>query len=190
MTRLPNLASRPLLNVRPVWLASGAALVVGLVLLGLNLHLYFSATQVTERLEARQAALKAERAQLERRVRAEAEVLNGVRWKPLRKKVDVVNRVLAEHAFSWLGLLRDLGTALPWQVRLTRVSPTPGENGVDLVLEGEAQTSEAVLQFLQNLIDSPHFQDPLPRSEESPEGSGTTTYSFSLRVRYLPEAAS
>ena len=188
--RLPNLAARPLLNLRPVWLASGLAFLLGLVLLALNLHLYFSATQVTRRLEAREAALRAERARLQEKVRAEVRVLDGVRWKPLGRKVAVVNGVLAEHAFSWLGLLRDLGTALPWQVRLTRVSPTPGENGVDLVVEGEAQTSEAVLEFLQNLIDSPRFQDPLPRSEESPEGSGNTTYSFSLRVRYLPEAGS
>lgn len=190
MMRLPNLASKPLMNSRPVWLTAGVALVVALALLALNLHLYFSATQTTERLVAQRAELEARRTELAAKVRTEAAALEKVQWKRLDRKVAAVNQVLGEHAFSWLGLLADLGATLPWQVRLTRVSPTAGEDGVDLILEGESRTSEAVLEFLQNLIDSPNFEKPLPRSEERPEGSLGIGYTFTLKVRYLPEADS
>ncbi len=188
--QLPNLASRPLMNSRPVWLTAGVAMVVALALLALNLHLYFSATQTTERLELQRAKLEAQRTELAARVSTEAAALERVQWKQLDRKVSAVNQVLGEHAFSWLGLLADLGETLPWQVRLTRVSPSAGEDGVDLALKGESRTSEAVLEFLQNLIDSPHFEKPLPRSEESPESASGTGYTFTLKVRYLPEAGS
>jgi len=185
--RVPNLSSRPLLNVRPVWLATAAALLLGLLLMGLNLHLYFSASHTTERLEARKAQLEAERKELADRIEQEKAVLKTVRWKKLNRRIERINLALAEHRFSWLGLLRDLGEVLPWQVRLVSVSPRPSEKGVALSLDGEAQTSEAVLEFLQNLIDSPRFANPLPRSEESPEGGKSTAYGFRLDVVYRPE---
>ena len=187
MIRIPNLASRPLLNDRPVWLATAAALALGLLLLGLNLHLYFSATHVTERLEARKAELEAERNALVESITQKKAVLETVRWKKLNRRIERVNVALAEHRFSWLQLLRDLGETLPWQVRLVKVQPVVSEEGVRLKLVGEAQTSEAVLEFLQNLIDSPRFEKPLPRSEEPPEGGKSTVYGFTLGVRYLPE---
>ena len=186
MRRLPNRASRPLLDERPVWLATAAALLIGLVLLGLNLHLYFSASQTTGRLEARKKALETERDALVERIEKEKVVLDTVRWKKLTRRVDRVNLALAEHRFSWIGLLHDVGEVLPWQVRLVKIAPRASENGLALQLVGEAQTSEAIIDLLQNLIDSPHFENPLPRSEESPEGGKATVYGFKIDVQYLP----
>ncbi len=190
MIRVPNLAARPLLNDRPVWIATAVALALGLLLLGLNLHLYFSATHVTERLQARKAELEAEKSELVDTIQREKAVLDTVRWKKLNRRLERINVALAEHRFSWLRLLRDLGETLPWQVRLVKVQPMVSETGVTLQISGEAQTSEAVLELLQNLIDSSRFEKPLPRSEESPEVGKGTAYGFTLTVQYLPEEGS
>jgi len=183
---LPNLASDPLLNTRPVWLLTAAMVALAAGLLAVNLHLYFDAGHTTAELRERRAELEAERSRLLESVRADVERLDRVPWRKIRRRVAAYNRVLEQHAFSWTVLLADLGEALPRDVRLTRVSPKVEEGKVVLALGGVARSREAMLRFLENLIGDPRFAEPVPRSEETPEGAGAPGYLFSLRVRYRP----
>ena len=184
--RMPNLASRPFLNTRPVWAFSIVAVTLGLVLLAINASLYMSSNSRLKEQLQRRDALKSQLEQLRGEVRHDVAAMEKVQWKRLQRQVTGLNNILEAYGFSWQGLLRDMGAVLPRQVRLQRITPTISKEGLSLALKGTAQSRDALLQFLQNMIDDPHFERPLPRSETTPEEAGVG-YEFVIKVFYHPE---
>jgi hypothetical protein len=82
---LPNLASRPLLNSRPVWLVTAVASFLALVFVLLNVHLYFYVGEAQEEQHAVRDQLVAESRDCARSlpttpVRSRA--CRGPRWAP------------------------------------------------------------------------------------------------------------
>ncbi len=181
---VPNLASRPFMNTRPVWLLTALASAIAIVLLAVDVHLYYSGSRKMNELLAQRDQLIARQGELDQKVRRDVASLSHVPWKALDSRVVRLNGILDGHAFSWLTLLDDLGRVLPRQVRLYQVAPTITKEGIQLSLRGTARTRAAMIQMLQNMIADPHFFNPLPRSESTPEASKSAGYDFMLRVGY------
>jgi Tfp pilus assembly protein PilN len=182
----PNLATRPFLNTRPVWLVTAGAGLAALVLIALNLRLFFVANRSLEDEIARRDALLLRHQALEAEIREDIEALERVPWRSLSSRVEATNLVLREHAFSWLGMLDDIERVMPYDVRLTRIAPAVGADEVTLSLALVAHNRDAMLQLLDNLIADPRFSSPTPSSEATPEQSATAGYEMSLRVNYHP----
>ncbi len=106
-------------------------------------------------------------------------------WKSLAARVNAVNTVIQEHEFSWIGLLDDIERVLPYDVRLTKITPKVDADTVNLSLIAIGRTREALLEFFDNLIDDPSFSDPTPSSEITPEESGFG-YVFQMTVVHHP----
>lgn len=187
---IPNLASRPFLNTRPVWIVTGAAAVLALTLIALNVLSYVHAGRVLEpQIEYRDQLVVQERA-LTAGLSGLVADLEKVPWKSLGARIEATNVILREHNFSWLGMLDDLERVMPYDVRILQVSPDVGPTGVDLHLRLVAKTREAMIEFLQNLVADPRFSGPTPRTETTPEQSESGSYNMSLSVRYHPPEAS
>ena len=184
---LPSLASRPFLNTRPVWIVIASAAVLTVALIAANATLYFSSSEHLGAELARKSQAVDRDGELTAALDRDGTALKQVRWSALGKRVEALNEILRAHAFSWLDMLSDLGSVLPYGVRLVRISPRVTSAGVELSVSGVARTRLAMLEFLQNLLDDPHFDRPLPRSETPPEGSKSTDYEFQLTVQYLPD---
>ena len=182
----PNLASRPFLNVRPVWLLTAAAGVVALALLAANVHLYLASNEATDALVAREAELSAARRTVEAELRQDVGRLDKVPWRQLASRTDGINVVLRERGFSWSAMLNDLERVLPFDVRLVQVAPSVTKDGIQLRLRGISRTREAMLELFDNLIGDASFDDPLPSVENTPEDSAVPGYLFQLKVTYLP----
>ncbi len=183
---LPSLASRPFLNARPVWIVTVSAAILTVVLMAANATLYFSSSEhLSAELTRRDQAAERDGG-LTVALQRDGAALKQVRWSALGNQVEAINEILQAHAFSWLDMLADLGSVLPYGVRLVKIAPRVTSNGVELSLSGVARTRQSMLEFLQNLLDDPHFDRPLPRSESGPEGSKGTGYEFQLTVQYLP----
>lgn len=183
----PNLATSPFLNNRPVWLVAIAALVVALVFLGVNVHLYLKDTRLEGELATEESRLNSAKSGHEEMLRADISRLDRVQWRSLHRQVEQLNLIVRQRNFSWLGLLADVEQVLPREVRLVRIAPSVREEEVVLDLNAIARSREAMLELLENMIEDEHFQDPLPSIEVSPELSATGAYEFVLEVRYLPE---
>jgi Tfp pilus assembly protein PilN len=182
----PNLATRPFLNTRPVWLVTALAGAAALILVALNLRLFFVANRsLGDEMERRDALLQRHHA-LEAGLREDIKALERVPWRSLSSRVEATNLVLREHAFSWLGMLDDIERVMPYDVRLTRIAPAVGPDEVILSLALVAHNRDAMLQLLDNLIADPRFSNPTPSSEATPEQSMTAGYEMSLRVNYEP----
>lgn len=182
----PNLATRPFLNTRPVWLVAAAAGLLALILIGFNLRLYLVAnrhlddeTTMRDQLEHSYSALAAE-------VKANVDVLERVPWRSLKGRVDATNLILREHSFSWIEMLDDIERVMPYDLRLARIAPSVGSDEVTLLLVAIARNRDAMLEFLDNLIADPRFENPTPLGEDTPEETELATYLLRMRVTYHP----
>jgi Tfp pilus assembly protein PilN len=181
----PNLASRPFLNTRPVWVMTIAAAVVALILIVLNIRFFVVTNRAVGDELATRDALEERYGQLESSTRQEIAVLNRLPWRTLEARVNATNLVLEEHAFSWLRMLDDIENVMPYDVRLTKIIPAVGPEGVMLTLEVLARNRDAMLEFVDNLVEDPRFDEPALATEKTPEDSPTGTYLLNLRVRYI-----
>ncbi len=187
----PNLASRPFLNTRPVWLVTVVAGVLALILVALNVGLFVKSNRTLAPLIEHRDRLAAEERNLTAEVGGQIEGLEKVPWGSLTARVNGTNLILREHTFSWLTLLDDVERVMPYEVRILKVTPEVGPAAVTLHLVVVAQTRDAMLEFLENLVDDPNFSQPSPRREQGPEESDMPGYSLALSVRYnSPEAES
>ena len=184
----PNLATRPFLNTRMVWLVAAVAGLAAVVLLAADLHLVLVANRALDDDTAKRDALLERHRVLEAEVRENVEALEKVPWRSLTRRVDATNLILREHAFSWLGMLDDIEQAMPYDVRLTRISPSVGADEVTLSMALIAHNREAMLQLLDNLVADPRFSDPTPSTESTPEENTAAAYLMMLRVNYHPMA--
>jgi hypothetical protein len=182
----PNLASRPFLNNRPVWLVTALAAFIAVVLIAINLRLFLVDNKALANETRTRDQLSREKEEIVRRVRADVAALERVPWRSLRGRVEASNLILREHAFSWLQMLDDIERIMPYDLRLTRITPSVGQDGISLSFDAVAKNREAMLQLLDNLIADPRFEEPSPTAEGTPEESGTGFYTLSTRVRYLP----
>jgi Tfp pilus assembly protein PilN len=182
----PNLATRPFLNTRQVWLVAGAAGVLAIILTILNVRLYLASTTDLGAELTRRDELEERYLQLETEVRADVDALQKVPWRTLSGRVQATNLILHQHSFLWLQMLDDIEAVMPWDVRLTQIAPSVGPDEAALTLQVVAQSRPALLKFLENLLDDPRFAEPTPRTEKTPEETEAVGYVMSLRVIYLP----
>jgi hypothetical protein len=184
----PNLASRPFLDSRPVWVAGGALAVIALVLTGVNLWELVSAQGAERALEAEERTLRTRYAELTVGVEAADRRLAAVGWRQLEADATTMQEVVARRQVAWSRLLVDLERVVPWDARLVSVVPTIDDKGVVVVsLTGVATGRDAWLRLLGRCFADASFSEPVPSSEEAPSASNTLGYRFQLRVRYWPE---
>lgn len=169
---VPNLASRPHLNTRPVWVVVGVAGFLALVFAIVNASVWFKSNRSLQEQIELQARLEVENETLSASVGEQAESLNRVPWRSLSARVNAVNTIIREHEFSWIGLLDDIERVLPYDVRLTKINPKVDTETVNLSFTVIGRTRDALLELLDNLIADPSFTEPTPSSEATPEESG------------------
>jgi Tfp pilus assembly protein PilN len=186
---VPNLASRPFLNTRPVWIVTAFAVVATVVMVAVNINIYVTSRHQHAALYERCSELEAEYRELEEKTRGQLDLLAKVHWRSLGQRVERFNVILREYSFSWLKLLSDIERVMPYKVRLTDIQPSISPEKVTLTIEAVARDREAMLEFLDNLIVDPSFSRPIPDMERHPEGSTTAIdYLFTLKVIYDPQA--
>jgi Tfp pilus assembly protein PilN len=183
---VPNLASRPHLNTRPVWVMTAVAGILALVFAVVNIVVWIHSSRSLEEQIALQAELENEYQRLSAEVAEQAENLNRVPWRSLTARVNAVNAVIREHDFSWVAMLDDIERVLPYDVRLTKINPKVDSATVLLSLSAIGRTREALLELLDNLIADPSFSDPTPSAEVTPEESGLG-YVLTLTVVHHPK---
>jgi Tfp pilus assembly protein PilN len=199
-----NLARRPFLNGRPVVRISVALLFLGLVLLLVNVSLFWS---YLDDSKEKRAELEAKAAEIDQEKKALQEVderLNSLNLVDRNQEALYLNRKIRDRTFSWSLLFERLGAVMPQEVRLERLSPrgvvaerepqgrqvlteeNMKEGVITLALAGQAKSSEALLQFVDNLYMAP-FDNPNLSRESRDEDDGLLR--FDMTVEYRPEAA-
>lgn len=188
--RRPNLASKPFLNTRPVWVVSGVIWLLALALSGYSVVDFLSVRGQEKDAGSKLLALSQKASLLSQQADALNRELSRVNWKKLKLEVDSVAHAASQRQLRWGRLLSDLENVTPWDVRLLSINPAVDASGkVTITLEGVATSREAWLKFLGRLMEDPRFANPIPKQEEAPGTGSPMGYGFSLSVTYNPEVA-
>ena len=184
----PNLAASPFLDTRPVWV-TGCALAVAALSLSVASLFDFVAVRGREKAVVESfRRVQVRRAEVVRQVETRNRRLAAVSWKQLQLETASVQGVVARRQLVWSVLLGDLERVVPWNVRLTQITPRVDKTGaIEVQLEGLATDREAWLKLVAILFADSKFSDPLPRFEEAPSAGNLKGYRFALDVRYRPE---
>lgn len=202
----PNLARRPFLNIRPVVRVTILLAVFGLLLAAANFWTFWSFSQGQDEKRDRLLEIRQQVEEERRRIEDLQQTLQRVDLEAQNEQVEFLNRKIQQRTFSWSLLFDTLAEILPREVRVEQLSlegvggdegPTsrgrrsgndeglrPGEIG--LTIQGEAQSYEALLDFLDALFVSPVFRDPNPTGDTKGQ---TGVFEFNLHVVYLPVKA-
>ena len=196
----PNLARAPFVNERPVRRLAATLWVLFAIIGGLAAWQSVASRQSTGDRLAELLRLNTETAAARERSIALDRELRASDLPAQNERTAFLNRRLAERAFSWSRLLERVTEVMPRGVRLVRLSPegfasekrragTPARTAattrVELRVSGEAEETEALLEFVDRLFQHPAFDQPnLSRESELKD----TRIQFELAVAYLPEA--
>jgi Tfp pilus assembly protein PilN len=195
-----NLARKPFVNRRPVRRAGYLLSILGLLLAVVNGYLYWS---YLSGQGAAETGLQDVIVQLEEESRLldrAREELAGLETEELNRKIVLVNLRIQQRTFSWSQLFDVFAETLPNDVRLESLTPRFGDAGrrgrrgadalqsdeVRLEIQGQAKSSEALLEFLDRLFAHPAFGDPDLHRENV--RSGEQVIEFSISTSYRADA--
>jgi type IV pilus assembly protein PilN len=155
-----NLASRPFIELRPLYAKLRLALVglaVLAVALGIALHFLDAKAQDAQ---AQMNALKAKTASYQQvRQRNEARMRQPQNMAVLERS-RFLNDVFAKKSFSWTAVMMDLERVLPAGVQVTSIDPATTKSGeVSIRLRVSGERDRAV-ELVRNLEKSQRFVAP------------------------------
>jgi hypothetical protein len=208
-----NLSRRPFVNSRPVVRTALLLWLVGGLLLFGNVFLFWSYLSGSTEKRAERDQMEDSVTREQKAVSDLETRLANLELGQQNEQVAFLNRKIAERTFSWSLLFQRLSEVLPDDVRLLQLQPAaiagddrPGSrtvppptvrgrrpmgtsDRVPIIIQAEAKTDEAQLQFLDRLFSHPAFDDP-DITRESRDDDNNNRLRFDVRVTYIPAAGS
>jgi Tfp pilus assembly protein PilN len=206
-----NLSRRPYVNSRPVVRTALILWIVGALLLLGNVFLFWSYLSGSTEKRAERDRLEESVIKQQKVVSDLDARLSQLNLEQQNEQVAFLNRKISERTFSWSLLFQRLSEVLPDDVRLLQLQPAaiagddrPGarpapsttlrgrkpmgtSDRVPLIIQAEAKTEEAQLEFLDKLFAHPAFDDP-DVSRETRDEDNNNRLRFDVRVTYIPAA--
>ena len=87
--------------------------------------------------------------------------LNQPAFRNLRSEAELINSLIDQRQVSLAEITLELTKLLPDQARLSGLSISQAGNEPQVLIKVEGKTEDAVYTFLENLEQSPKFQQPL-----------------------------
>lgn len=197
-----DLSARPFVNRRPVVRLSLLLWLAGGLLLAGNVWLYWDFIAGRGNLHSRLREVDEGIRIEERRISTLTSELSSFDLGAQNEQVIYLNERIDQRRFSWSRLFDDLSGLLPQDVRLINLAPSggTGERGgrarrtrtttprdpgrIELSIQGQARTDQAILDFVDALFADPSFERP-NLIQQRQEGQGAIE--FDLQVLYFAD---
>ncbi|MEO8277109.1 MAG: hypothetical protein ABI639_12920 [Thermoanaerobaculia bacterium] len=197
----PNLSLAPFVNERPVRRLAATCWVLFVLVAAGGFWMSQKIRRETGAQVVELSRLSTATADARARAGALETELRAANLPAQNERTEFLNRRIAERSFSWNRLLETVTREMPRGVRLARLSPEGFSRGrqrlgdkresvattrVALRIAGEAEETEALLEFVDRLYRNPAFAHPnLSRQSERKD----SMIQFDLAVDYLPTIA-
>jgi type IV pilus assembly protein PilN len=172
-----NLATRPFIELRPLYARLRLAVVALAVVVGLLGFVLHSLSAKASVAEAKMNALKAKTAEFQQvRQRNETRMRQPQNMAVLERS-QFLNGLFARKSFSWTAVMMDLEHVLPAGVQVTSIDPATSKTGeVNIRLRVSGERDRAV-ELMRNLEKSQRFVAPRLAGEaaQAQEGRGAGT---------------
>jgi type IV pilus assembly protein PilN len=167
-----NLASRPFVELRPLFARLRLAMVVLAVLavgLGFALHSLNAKAAVAQ---AQMNALKAKTLGFQNERMANESRMRQPQNMAVLERSQYLNAVFARKSFSWTAVMMDLERVLPAGVQVTSIEPVIGKLGDVSIRLRVSGDRERAVQLVRNLETSQRFVAPRLASEQAQTQEG------------------
>lgn len=183
-----NLASKPFSNRLLPWALTAIILLVSLIGLVFVVQLTSTANKEGDRLQAEITTLK----QREHALLESAKSVKAAYTHDQQQALPAAHQLVDRKVFSWSRLLADLETALPWQVKVSRISVEDvniqgSQTVAQLDLAVFAKSATTINEMISSMHKEGIFQLEL-RNQNLQKGRGEsgTEYEFFVIYRARP----
>lgn len=160
-----NLASRPYIELRPVYSRLRTWMII-LAVLGLALwFLYRNERGQAEEATARVTSVQNHVQELERRRQDYQLLMQQPKQASILRQSDFLNGLFRRKAFSWTATMTDLETVLPSGVQVLSIDPVVARDGHVTIRLRVTGSRDHALDLIRNLEKSEHFAAPRLASE-------------------------
>jgi len=182
-----NLASRPFRNVALFYFIFTMAV---LVVVGLSfynwlnyVHYVDNSRDIREEILQKEAALRRQGHAFSYYERA----IEPGKVEELRSYADFINRIISRRKFSWTELFNHFESIIPPRIMMVSITPTVEEGRIKINLRLIGDGYQNILDFIENLEQSPVFFSVYPNTEGEKEHQGIKRIDFKLQLDYFPK---
>lgn len=167
-----NLASRPYVELRPIYNRLRTWIAILLVLGGALWFLYRNERVQADEASARVSSVEHHVQELEQRQQNYQTLMQQPKDAAILKQSDFLNGLFRRKAFSWTATMTDLETVLPPGVQVMSIDPIVAADGHVTIRLRVTGPRGRELDLIRNLERSKHFAAPRLASESLATGPG------------------
>jgi hypothetical protein len=179
-----NIASRPFVNTLIPALLMVAAIIVLVVFTIFNAVVLFTTqtdeiglSQQIEESTTRMDSMRAKIAELD-------EKLRQLKIADLRMELGYASDLITRRSLSWTKLFDRLEMLAPQELRMIRISPEVRNDVIVMNWRVDVPDQSVIRRFIDDLEESPYFDDVILASESSSPGGGIL---WDMRLEYREE---
>jgi len=166
-----NLSTRPFYNERLVSALLGLAALVILALTVFNVAQVTSLTRRNAGLSGSVGQAETEAAELRQKAARARGQVDRQRLQAVLEASQEANRLIDRRVFSWTGLLNQLETTLPPDVRIQTIRPSTDDDVLTIAMTVFARRPEDIDTFIERLEGTGSFRNVVPKQDTTtPEG--------------------
>jgi len=160
-----NLASRPYVELRPIYNRLRTWIVILALVGGALWYLYRTDHAQAEATQAEVTGVESHVRDLDQQEQNYQKMMQQPKQASVLRQSEFLNGLFQRKAFSWTATMTDLETVLPTGVQVMSIDPIVGPDGhvtIRLRVTGER---DRALELVRNLEQSRHFAQPRVASE-------------------------
>jgi type IV pilus assembly protein PilN len=169
-----NLASRPYVELRPMYNRLRTWILILLLLGGALWLLYRNESTQADEASARVTSVENHVRELQQRQQSYQTLMQQPKDAAILRQSDFLNGLFRRKAFSWTATMTDLETVLPPGVQVLSIDPIVATDGHVTIRLRVTGPPDRALDLVRNLERSKHFAAPRLASETLATAPGTT----------------
>lgn len=182
-----NLASRPFRNVALFYFIITVA---ALVVVGLSFYNWLNYVHYVDNSRDIRNDILRKEAALRRQAHAFSYYERAIepgKVEELRGYSDFINRIISRRKLSWTELFNHFENIMPPRIMMVSINPIVEEGRIEINLRLIGDGYQNILDFIENLEQSPVFFSVYPNTEGEKEHQGVKRIDFRLQLDYFPK---
>jgi type IV pilus assembly protein PilN len=168
-----NLASRPYIDLRPIYNRLRTWIVILALVGGALWYLYRNESDEAQAARARVATVESRVRELEQKQQEYRRMMQQPKDAGILRQSEFLNSLFQRKAFSWTATMTDLETVLPTGVQVLSIDPIVAQDGHVIIRLRVTGERDHALELVRNLEKSKHFASPRLASESLATAQGS-----------------
>ncbi len=168
-----NLASRPYIDLRPIYNRLRTWIVILALVGGALWYLYRNESDEAQAARAQVTTVESRVRELEQKQQEYRRMMQQPKDAGILQQSEFLNSLFQRKAFSWTATMTDLETVLPTGVQVLSIDPIVAQDGHVIIRLRVTGERDHALELVRNLEKSKHFAAPRLATESLATAQGS-----------------